>query len=120
MAPFVCNIFPKASSQDFLRGLKGCLAVSGSVWRVSLECVVKVLVKSTLRNAIPTTKRPVYKSTVFSPSAPCQYFQRVAEGCLQGVWRMSGGCLQCVVGDYERLVKVLVINILDQAQNLGL
>ena len=93
MAPFVCNIFPKASSQDFLRGLKGCLAVSGSVWRVSLECVVKVLVKSTLRNAIPTTKRPVYKSTVFSPSAPCQHFQRVTEGCLQGVWSMSGECL---------------------------
>ena len=93
MAPFVCNIFPKASSQDFLRGLKGCLALSGSVWRVSLECVVKVLVKSTLRNAIPTTKRPVYKSTVFSPSAPCQHFQRVTEGCLQGVWSMSGECL---------------------------
>ena len=37
--------------------------------------------------------RPVYKSTVFSPSAPCQHFQRVAEGCLQGVWRMSGECL---------------------------
>ena len=74
MAPFVCNIFPRASSQDFLRVLKGCLAVSGSVWRVSLECLVKALVKSTLRNAIPTTKRPVNKSTVFSPSAPCQHF----------------------------------------------
>ena len=93
MAPFVCNIFPKASSQDFLRGLKGCLAVSGSVWRVSLECVVKALVKPTLRNAIPTTKRPVYKSTVLSPSAPCQHFQRVTEGSLQGVWSMSGECL---------------------------
>ena len=68
----------------------GCLAMSGSVWRVSLECVVEALVESTLRNAIPTTKRLVHKSTVFSPSAQCQHFQRVAEGCLQGVWRVSG------------------------------
>ena len=93
MASFVCDIFPRASFQDFLRGFKGCLAVAGSVWRVSLECVVKALVKPTLRNAIPTTKRPVYKSTVLSPSAPCQHFQRVAEGCRQGVWSMSGECL---------------------------
>ena len=90
---FCLDIFPRASFQDFWRGSMGCLAMSGSVWRVSLECVVKALVKPTLRNAIPTTKRPVYKSTVLSPSAPCQHFQRVAEGCRQGVWSMSGECL---------------------------
>ena len=74
MAPFVCDIFQRASFRDFLRGFKGCLAVSERFCRVSLECIVEALVKSTLRNAIPTTKRPVYKSTVFSPSAPCQHF----------------------------------------------
>ena len=43
--------------------------------------------------------------------------------CLEVVWRMSGGCLggwEGVVGDYERQLKVLVINMLDQAQNLEL
>ena len=41
-------------------------------------------------------------------------------GCLEGVWRMSEGCMECVVSDYDCLAKVLVINMLDQAQNLGL
>ena len=98
--------------------------VSGSVCRVSLECLVGALVKSTLRQAIPTTMRLLYKSTVFSTSAPSQHFSRVAEWCLEGVWRVSGGCLkgewECAVSDYECLAKVLVINMLDQAQNLGL
>ena len=48
----------------------------------------------------------------------------VSGGCLEGVWRVSGGCLkgvwECVVSDYDCLAKVLVINMLDQAQNLGL
>ena len=38
---------------------------------------------------------------------------RVSGGCVDGVW-------EGVVGDYERQLKVLVINMLDQAQNLGL
>ena len=37
----------------------------------------------------------------------------VSAGCLEDVW-------EGVVGDYERQLKVLVINMLDQAQNLGL
>ena len=94
--------------------------MSGSVWRVSLDC----LVESTLRQVIPTTKRLLYKSTVFSTSAPSQHFSRVAEWCLEGVWRVSGGCLkgewECAVSDYECLAKVLVINMLDQTQKLGL
>ena len=98
--------------------------VSGSVWRVSLECLVGALVKSTLRQAIPTTMRLLYKSTVFSTSALFLHFSRVAEWCLEGVWRVSGGCLkgvwECVVSDYDCLAKVLVINMLDQAQKLGL
>ena len=42
---------------------------------------------------------------------------RVSGGCLEGVWE---GVWEGVVGDYERQLKVLVINMLDQAQNLGL
>ena len=88
--------------------------MSGSVWRVSLDC----LVESTLRQVIPTTKRLLYKSTVFSTSALFLHFSRVAE------WRVSGGCLkgewECAVSDYECLAKVLVINMLDQTQKLGL
>ena len=98
--------------------------VSGSVWRVSLECLVGALVKSTLRQAIPTTMRLLYESKVFSTSALFLHFSRVAEWCLEGVWRVSGGCLkgvwECVVSDYDCLAKVLVINMLDQAQKLGL
>ena len=98
--------------------------VSGSVWRVSLECLVGALVKSTLRQAIPTTMRLLYKSTVFSTSALFLHFSRMAEWCLEGVWRVSGGCLkgewECAVSDYECLAKVLVINMLDQTQKLGL
>ena len=98
--------------------------VSGSVWRVSLECLVGALVKSTLRQAIPTTMRLLYKSTVFSTNALFLHFWRVAEWCLEGVWRVSGGCLKgvwkCVVSDYDCLAKVLVINMLDQTQKLGL
>ena len=95
--------------------------MSGSVWRVSLDC----LVKSTLRQVIPTTKRLLYKSTVFSTSALFLHFSRVAEWCLEGVWRVSGGCLkgvwECVVvSDYDCLAKVLVRNMLDQTQKLGL
>ena len=71
--------------------------MSGSVWRVSLDC----LVESTLRQVIPTTKRLLYKSTVFSTSAPSQHFSRVAEWCLEGVWRVSGGCLEGVWGFEE-------------------
>ena len=48
----------------------------------------------------------------------------VSGGCLEGVWRVSGGCLkgewECAVSDYECLAKVLVINMLDQTQKLGL
>ena len=98
--------------------------VSGRVWRVSLGCLVGALVKSTLRQAIPRTMRLLYKSTVFSTSALFLHFSRVAEWCLEGVWRVSGGCLkgewECAVSDYECLAKVLVINMLDQAQKLGL
>ena len=111
-------------SRFFLEILKVVWMVSGSVWRVSLECLVGALVKSTLRQAIPTTMRLLYKSTVFSTSALFLHFSRVAEWCLEGVWRVSGGCLkgvwECVVSDYDCLAKVLVINMLDQAQKLGL
>ena len=111
IAFILCRIFPQASFQNFLRGFEGCL---DCVWKC-LEC---------LRQVIPTTKRLLYKSTVFSTSAPSQHFSRVAEWCLEGVWRVSGGCLkgvwECVVSDYDCLAKVLVINMLDQAQKLGL
>ena len=110
----------KLHSRIFWEVLKVVWIVSGSVWRVSLDC----LVESTLRQVIPTTKRLLYKSTVFSTSAPSQHFSRVAEWCLEGVWRVSGGCLkgewECAVSDYECLAKVLVINMLDQTQKLGL
>ena len=46
------------------------------------------------------------------------------QGWPNGVWRVSGGCLkgvwECVVSDYDCLAKVLVINMLDQTQKLGL
>ena len=110
----------KLHSRIFWEVLKVVWIVSGSVWRVSLDC----LVESTLRQVIPTTKRLLYKSTVFSTSALFLHFSRVAEWCLEGVWRVSGGCLkgvwECVVSDYDCLAKVLVINMLDQAQKLGL
>ena len=80
-------------SRFFLEILKVVWMVSGSVWRVSLECLVGALVKSTLRQAIPTTMRLLYKSTVFSTSALFLHFSRVAEWCLEGVWRMSEGCM---------------------------
>ena len=86
--------------------------MSGSVWRVSLDC----LVESTLRQVIPTTKRLLYKSTVFSTSAPSQHFSRVAEWCLEGVWRVSGrylkgvrrllgGCMDSVLKVFGRCIK---------------
>ena len=80
----------KLHSRIFWEVLKVVWIVSGSVWRVSLDC----LVESTLRQVIPTTKRLLYKSTVFSTSAPSQHFSRVAEWCLEGVWRMSEGCMR--------------------------
>ena len=71
IAFILCRIFPQASFQNFLRVFEGCL---DCVWKC-LDC----LVESTLRQVIPTTKRLLYKSTVFSTSALFLHFSRVAE-----------------------------------------